>query len=230
MTNYQPLVSVILPVYNDEENIEKSINSILNQTYQNIELLIYNDGSDDSTQKIISNINSPFIKYFSSENNIGLTKALNFLIQKSNGELVARQDSDDISFLNRIEMQVNYLRLQNLDAVATRARRKDSFRKIPSLSFYLPLRLQMIYKNPMIHGTLMIKKSVLENLNLYNEEFKYSQDYKLLIDLLNSGYKFKILNKVLYELNLKNNISTKFRAEQKKFFIKAKKDYKLFNL
>ena len=230
MTNCQPLVSVILPVYNDEENIEKSINSILNQTYQNIELLIYNDGSDDSTQKIISNINSPFIKYFSSENNIGLTKALNFLIQKSNGELVARQDSDDISFLNRIEMQVNHLRLQNLDAIATRARRKDSFRKIPSLSFYLPLRLQMIYKNPMIHGTLMIKKSVLEDLNLYNVEFKYSQDYKLLIDLLNSGYKFKILNKVLYELNLKNNISTKFRAEQKKFFIKAKKDYKLFNL
>ena len=54
MNNNQPLVSVILPVYNDESNIEKSINSILNQTYKNIELLIYNDGSYDSTQKKFS--------------------------------------------------------------------------------------------------------------------------------------------------------------------------------
>ena len=76
----------------------------------------------------------------------------------------------------------------------------------------------------------MIKKSVLEELNLYNEEFKYSQDFKLLIDLLNNGYKFKILNKVLYELNLTNNISSKFRDDQRKYFKLAKKDYKLFNL
>ncbi len=230
MINNRPLVSVILPVYNDEKNIEKAINSVLNQTYSNIELLIYNDGSTDSTQKIVTNIDSPLIRIFNNDKNLGLTKALNFLIRKSNGEIIARQDSDDISYLDRIETQVNFLQSNGLDATASRARRKNSKRKIPSISFYLPLKIQVLYKNPMIHGTLMIKKTVLKELNLYNEEFKYSQDFKLLVDLLNNGYKFKILNKVLYELNLMNNISSKFRDEQKKFFNKAKKGYKLFNL
>jgi len=230
MNNNQPLVSVILPVYNDETNIENSINSILNQTYKNIELLIYNDGSNDSTQKIISNIDSPLIKIFSNNKNIGLTKALNFLISKSSGEIIARQDSDDISYLDRIEKQVDYLLSNKLDAAASRARRKNSKRKIPSISFYLPLKIQVLYKNPMIHGTLMIKKSVLEELNFYNTKFKYSQDFKLLIDLLNNGYKFRILNEVLYELNLINNISSNFRADQRKYFYMAKKGYKLFNL
>jgi len=230
MNNNQPLVSVILPVYNDETNIENSINSILNQTYKNIELLIYNDGSNDSTQKIISNIDSPLIKIFSNDKNIGLTKALNFLISKSSGEIIARQDSDDISYLDRIEKQVDYLLSNKLDAAASRARRKNSKRKIPSISFYLPLKIQVLYKNPMIHGTLMIKKSVLEELNFYNTKFKYSQDFKLLIDLLNNGYKFRILNEVLYELNLINNISSNFRADQRKYFYMAKKGYKLFNL
>ena len=128
MNNNQPLVSVILPVYNDETNIEKSINSILNQTYKNIELLIYNDGSYDSTQKIISSIDSPLIKIFSNNKNIGLTKALNFLISKSSGEIIARQDSDDISYLDRIEKQVDYLLSNKLDAAASRARRKNSKR------------------------------------------------------------------------------------------------------
>jgi len=230
MNNNQPLVSVILPVYNDETNIENSINSILNQTYKNIELLIYNDGSNDSTQKIISNIDSPLIKIFSNNKNIGLTKALNFLISKSSGEIIARQDSDDISYLDRIEKQVDYLLSNKLDAAASRARRKNSKRKIPSISFYLPLKIQVLYKNPMIHGTLMIKKSVLEELNFYNTKFKYSQDFKLLIDLLNNGYKFRILNEVLYELNLINNISSNFRADQRKYFYMAKKGYKFFNL
>ena len=78
-------------------------------------------------------------------------------------EIIARQDSDDISYLDRIEKQVDYLISNKLDAAASRARRKNSKRKIPSISFYLPLKIQVLYKNPMIHGTLMIKKSVLEN-------------------------------------------------------------------
>ena len=114
MINNLPLVSVILPVYNDETNIENAVNSILDQTYRNIELLIYNDGSSDTTKKILNNINSPSVKVYSGEKNLGLTRALNFLISKSNGEIIARQDSDDISHLNRIEMQVNYLQTTSL--------------------------------------------------------------------------------------------------------------------
>ena len=66
MINNLPLVSVILPVYNDETNIENAVNSILDQTYRNIELLIYNDALD-TTKKILNNINSPSVKVYSGE-------------------------------------------------------------------------------------------------------------------------------------------------------------------
>tara|TARA_B100001996_G_C18478354_1_gene522790 strand:- start:531 stop:788 length:258 start_codon:yes stop_codon:yes gene_type:complete len=73
----------------------------------------------------------------------------------------------------------------------------------------------MKFKNPFIHGTLLIKKKVLNDLGNYDEKFIYSQDYKLFFDFLNSGYKIKNLNKILYYLNMENNISTNFSSEQK---------------
>ena len=73
----------------------------------------------------------------------------------------------------------------------------------------------MKYKNPFIHGTLLIKKSIMEDIGLYDENFYYAQDYKLMKDLIKKNYKFKIINECLYFLNMKNNISTLKKDEQK---------------
>ena len=72
----------------------------------------------------------------------------------------------------------------------------------------------MKFKNPFIHGTLFIKKSILLDVGKYDENFYYAQDYKLMKTLIDNNYKFKIFRKTLYELNMENNISTNKRSEQ----------------
>ena len=94
-----PKISVLMSVFNGEKSIEKSINSILNQSYGNFELLIMNDKSTDNTGQILNSYSSfdERIKTYENMENIGLTKSLNILISKAQGEYLARQDSDDES-------------------------------------------------------------------------------------------------------------------------------------
>ncbi len=108
--NNNDLVSVIMSTYNNEKSIESSVNSILNQTYKNIEFLIIDDFSTDNTFGILNNLKNSDerIKVYRNSNNIGLTKSLNKLISKSKGTYIARQDADDISLTFRIQKQVNF--------------------------------------------------------------------------------------------------------------------------
>tara|TARA_Y100000389_G_scaffold201337_1_gene243821 strand:+ start:10532 stop:11221 length:690 start_codon:yes stop_codon:yes gene_type:complete len=226
----EPLVSVIISVFNNQERIAKAINSIINQTYENIEILVIDDGSTDDTLNRIKSLNSQKVKIFTNDKNIGLTKSLNILIKNSKGDFIARQDADDISHPERIAIQLNYIKKYNLDAVGSRANIQNSKIKLPGLSFYFPMKFQVLFKNPLIHGTLLIRKKSLVNIGLYDENFYYSQDFKLLVDLLNEKMNIRIINKFLYDLNIDNNISTNFKKEQREYFLKARRYYKFFNL
>lgn len=209
-------VSVIMSCYNSHETVSSSIESILNQTYKNLELLLCDDGSIDKTLKILKQyeINDSRVRVFKNAKNIGLTKSLNFLINEAKGNYIARQDDDDISFKHRIQTQVNILENSQLDFVTSRAILFGRNKYIPGLSFYFPTSLIMNFKNPFIHGTLLIKKSVLNELGNYDEKFYYAQDYKLFSDLIARGFKYTTLKEPLYKLNLKDNISSKFIMEQ----------------
>ena len=219
-----PLISVLLSVYNDDKNIKKSIDSILSQSYKNIELLIIDDCSTDKTYEIINEIKDSRVKIFRNKDNKGLTKSLNILIKESKGQILARQDSDDVSLPKRLEIQYSELQKSQLDACTTRAHIKNSKRSIPRFSHLLPLSIVIKYKNPFIHGTLMIRKSVILNIGMYDENIKYAQDYKLFVELLKKNYKIKILRKKLYVLNMKNNISSLKKEEQRSFFKKIQQD------
>ena len=94
-----PYVSVLMSVHNSENTVNFAIDSILNQTFSNFELLIMNDCSTDKTQKILEkyqNVDSR-IKLFNNSTNLGLTRSLNTLIENSNGSFIARQDADESS-------------------------------------------------------------------------------------------------------------------------------------
>ena len=225
MDNSKPLVSILMSVRNGEQTVEKSIKSILNQSYDYFEFLIVDDCSTDSTLgklKILEKQDSR-INIFTNSENIGLTKSLNKLIKNTKGELIARQDADDYSNPERIYAQVEYLLKNRLDAVTSRALIIGSAKKIPGLSYYIPAKLLMKFKNPFIHGSLIIKKQVLNDLGLYDENFYFAQDYKLYLDLLNNGYSIKAINKPLYNLNTINNISSNNKDEQKYYFNCARK-------
>tara|TARA_B100001287_G_scaffold243234_1_gene219167 strand:+ start:5156 stop:5842 length:687 start_codon:yes stop_codon:yes gene_type:complete len=220
-----PLISVLLSVYNDDENIKKSIDSILSQSYKNIELLVIDDGSTDKTYEILNGIKDSRLKIFRNKDNLGLTKCLNILIKKSQGQILARQDSDDISLPTRLEVQYNTLHKFELDACTTRAFIKNTKKSIPRFSHLLPVNLVIKYKNPFIHGTLMVRKNTVLNIGMYDENIKYAQDYKLFLELLKKNYKIKILKSKLYVLNMENNISTLKKEEQEYFFKKIQKEY-----
>ncbi len=219
-----PLISVLLSVYNDDENIKKSIDSILSQSYKNIEVLVIDDGSTDKTYKILNGIKDIRLKIFRNKENLGLTKCLNILIKKSQGQILARQDSDDISLPTRLELQYNFLHKSQLDACTTRAFIKNTKKSIPRFSHLLPLNFVIKYKNPFIHGTLMVKKSAVLNIGMYDENIKYAQDYKLFKELLKENYKIKILKTRLYVLNMENNISSLKKEDQQNFFRKIQKE------
>lgn len=226
------MISVIMSAYNSEKHVSNSIESILGQSYQNFEFLIMDDGSTDNTGKIINSYKKTDsrIKFFNNKSNIGLTKSLNFLINQANGEYLARQDSDDVSNSKRFELQLNYMIKNNLQVSTTRAKIKNTNKKIPGYSFYLPYRVSMKFKNPFIHGTLIIKKSLMQTLGLYDEDFYFAQDYKLFADLLSKNYQIGSLNKCLYVLNIDNNLSNKFKNEQQEYAKIVKKNFNPFGL
>ena len=219
-------ISVLMSVYNDEKRVSKSIESILNQTFQDFEFLILDDCSTDNTYEICNYYakKNQKIKLMKNHQNLGLTKSLNLLISESNYELIARQDSDDESFKQRLEIQLKIMEKYNLDACTTLATIDELKGTRPFLSHLFPKKLIIKYKNPFIHGSLLIKKRVLENVGMYDEKFKFAQDYKLMFDLIRLNHKLKIINQPLYKLNLKDNISTRNIKEQNYYANCVKKE------
>jgi len=221
MTNNK-LVSVVMSAYNSEATINESIDSILDQSYKNLEFLIMDDGSTDNTYEKIKEYKN--INVFQNKINLGLTKSLNFLIAQTKGEYIARQDADDVSQLNRIKKQITLMERFDLDFCSTRSLTHPGNKNRPGFTFYLPKRLVMKFKNPFIHGTLLIKKNIFEEVGFYNEKFYYSQDYKLMNELLSKRYKYKVLKEPLYNLNIENNISQNKKTEQKYYADCVKKN------
>ena len=111
--NKQQLVSVIMSVYNEKEKwLMEAIESILKQSYKNIEFIIILDNPDnDKLNNIIKfyNKKDSRVRYFKNEKNIGLVKSLNKALTYVKGDFIARMDADDISMPDRIEKQMNYL-------------------------------------------------------------------------------------------------------------------------
>jgi len=208
--------SLIMSTYNHEKSLSQSINSILSQTYEDFEFLIINDCSTDGTESVLEKFKKKDsrIKVFNNYKNLGLTKSLNLLIKESKGNLIFRQDSDDISLPNRLLKQVSLLRHPKNHACVKRAVNSHTLKKIPNMSYNFPYKFVMNFKNPFIHGTLGIKKEVLYDVGLYDEKFYYAQDYQLYKKLIMSKYKIIKLREVHYVLNMENNISNSFKDEQ----------------
>ena len=104
-----PLVSVLMPAYNSELYIAEAIQSILNQTYQNIELIIFDDGSSDKTRQVIEGFTDSRIIKILSDQNYGVVRARNEMIDRASGQYIALMDADDIADPSRLEKQISIL-------------------------------------------------------------------------------------------------------------------------
>ncbi len=104
-----PTISVVMPVYNGAKYLKEAIESVLNQSFKDFELILINDGSTDSSESIIKSFDEPRIVYLNNGGNLGLSKSFNKGIIAAKGTYIARMDADDVSLPNRFEIQLDYL-------------------------------------------------------------------------------------------------------------------------
>jgi len=180
-----PAVSVICSVHDGEPHLEASIRSILDQTFEDFELVAIDDGSTDATPVILEELRSedPRIVVVQQEN-VGLTRSLNRGLGIARGELVARQDDDDVSLPDRLSMQVAFLgRNPRCVAVGTRylsidgADRIIGRGKVPLGS--RSIRHSLLTHNVLAHSSVMFRRRAVLDAGGYDERYATAQDYEL---------------------------------------------------
>jgi len=180
MITNKPKVTVLMPVFNSDKYIKKSIESILNQSFADFEFLIINDGSTDSSAKIIKSFTDARIKYIENENNLGIVETLNKGLGLARGEYIARMDSDDISLPERFIKQTQFM--DKFPDVAVCGSWVRNFGTVHSIS-KLPIdneqaAIMLIFDNAIAHPASMIRRSALPE-TLYRTEYIYAEDYDL---------------------------------------------------
>lgn len=180
-----PEISVIMPVYNGEKYLNDAIKSILNQTFNDFEFIIINDGSTDKTLEIIQSFADPRIKLINQENK-GIIHSLNKGISESRGKYIARMDADDISLPERLEKQYKFL--ENNPEYGIIGSTYFTMNQDGAISGVQPvllhnedLKKELIFQTVFGHGTVMMRKNIINALGGYSNSKNalHVEDYEL---------------------------------------------------
>lgn len=205
-------VSIIIPVYNGEKYIKKAIESAINQTYKNIEIIVVNDGSTDETEKICKSFNKK-IKYFKKENG-GVSSALNLAISKMNGDYFSWLSHDDLYYPNKIANQMDYIEKTKLKNVVIYCdyelinENDECISKVffdHNVTLYKP---EYSLLRGFINGiSLLIPKKAFDEIGKFDEKRRCSQDYDLWRKIIKK-YSFIHLPDVLTKTRIHSNQDT----------------------
>ena len=225
-----PAVSLILPAYNCEKFIGGAIQSVLDQTFTDFELIIINDGSADQTEFIILSYTDLRITYLKNKNNQGLIYTLNRGINIAQGKYIARMDADDICIPERLELQKKFLdQHEKIAMVASTVEfinEENNFTGEWELDKKTitpkQIRAKMPYENCIAHPTIMARTEVLKKLK-YDERQKHIEDYDLWLRMLNRGYQIEKLNQPLLKYRVHDkSVTGVFLKKKNPFFLLAK--------
>jgi glycosyltransferase involved in cell wall biosynthesis len=200
MQKDSPLVSIVMPVHNGQKYIFEAMDSCLNQTYENIEIIVVNDESNDNTLEILNKYSkiSNKVKVISVSKKENLGQVINEGIRIATGKYIARIDADDIMFHERIKDQVEFLE-NNSDVVLVGGQveiinKEGKYvrdRKYPLIDS--ELRRNLFIFQAFAHPAIMMKKEILNTIGLYPEDTSKVEDVKLMFLLSKQG-KFANLN------------------------------------
>lgn len=221
----KPKVTVLMSVYNGGKKLKDAIDSILEQSFFNFEFVIINDCSTDKSRELILNYRDNRINFIENDINLGLTMSLNKGLKIAKGEYIARIDSDDISDLERLEKQVKYLdENEQISVVGSWAIVDEKTNKWEAKmpKTHDEILGSIFFGNSLVHPSVMIRKKAIFDVGLYNEEFKYAQDYELWFRLLGNNYKLSNIPEslIIYNLN-SNSVSVLNNNAQEEYAIKA---------
>ncbi|MVO98684.1 glycosyltransferase family 2 protein [Paenibacillus lutrae] len=211
-------ISIIMSVYNDENYLEESINSILNQTFTNWECIIINDASKDRSSEIIEHYSAiePRIKVINLPVNQGLANALNMGIKNANGTYIARHDSDDIMLPDRLSKQFDFMEThKEIGVLGSFAKiiDEDGVLKGSIITPRIPNSNNICKGNPVIHPSVFIRKELFNQIGSYDSSLRRCQDYALWFHFISRGVNFYNLEEelLLYRITRSSYSKKKFR-------------------
>lgn len=224
-----PLISVVMPCYNALPYLHEALESILNQTYTNLEIICINDGSTDNTLEELEKYakKDSRIHIINNETNLKLIASLNKGIELAKGEFIARMDADDISKERRLELQYEFLRKnKHIDIVSTGADFISESGLLltnsrpRNIHFENSLFVSFLFR-PIGHAELLGKSKVFkENLFKKSPHTLHTEDYELWTRLLRKGYKLANIRESLYSVRVNSqSVSRKFTALQDDNFV-----------
>lgn len=213
-----PTVSVVMAVFDGEQFVAEAVDSILSQSFSDLELIVVNDGSIDGTAGILESYQDCRLRVLSQDNN-GLTRSLVRAAECAQGKYIARQDSDDVSDPVRIERQVQYLEahpdvvLLGTSAVLIDACGEEFGRTLVETDPEAISR-KLDEENQFVHGSILMRAEAFRRVGGYREQFLYGQDYDL-VARLSERWKVANLKEAYYFRRVSPDmISMKYNAVQ----------------
>ena len=210
-------ISVLMGVYNGDRFVKETVESILNQTFEDFEFIIVNDASSDNTPEILrsyANKDSRII-IIKNDCNLGLTKSLNKGLSKCKGIYIARLDADDVAVKNRLQEQYSYMQNYPETAflcsdVSVIGEQGQKLKEVYLNPRQLPVEQFLLFDGSLIHSAMFFRRDVICKLDGYNENYLTRQDLELWLRALRLGYKIDILHDKLillryHQASLSNN-------------------------
>ncbi len=216
-TNKNIFVSIIMPTYNNDMLLEKSVKSVILQTYNKYELLIIDNNSTDKTSEIIASFNESRIKHIKIDNRGIIAKSRNLGIKLAKGEWVAFLDSDDIWYPERLAEIIKYTqKAQSYDVITTNEykvfqkseKKKMLFYGVTGKNKYKSL---LLYGNRFSPSATVVRKDFIESNSLYfreDNDFITVEDYDFWLRIALNRAKFKFINSFHGEYLVHNNNSS----------------------
>ena len=213
----EPLISVLLCTYNDEKYIYKAVKSILDQTFEDFEFIIINDGSTDKTLDILKQFDDKRLILIDKPNT-GLTDSLNLGVSIAKSNWIARMDGDDISIKTRFEEQIKYID-DNVAVIGTQCKFIDEEgNQIATVSLPLThneiLKKGTSFRTMFIHPSVLINKELLLKSGGYDDYLDSAEDLDLWLKLSHYGKLVNIDSVLLKYRKHQNQISITKRKEQ----------------
>lgn len=201
MKKNDPFVSIIVPTYNRANLIERSINSLLNQSYSNFEIIVVDDGSSDNTQEVIESFNEDKIKYYKHELNKGTPCAMNTGIKNSMGEFIAFQGSDDEWLPNKLEKEMVIFKESSEDVGVVYSgiwyiKKNKKASKIYTKNDIKGNIHEELLKGNFVNGLSVVRKICFQKVGVFDEELPNLEDWELYIRI-SKEFSFKYVDETL---------------------------------
>ena len=200
-----PRVSILMPVYNVAPYLREAMDSILNQTFEDFELIILDDCSPDNSTEILDTYTDPRIVRYRGEKNVGLGNVLNIGMDMARGEFIARMDSDDLSTPERLAVQVAYLETHpDVDLCSCGMQlfgaKQETWVRETNVE---NVKITALFYSPILHASSMWRREAFERVGLrFRQEMVPAEDYDMWTRAMAAGLKLVNIPEVMYQYRI----------------------------